>query len=85
MRKRKTKTTEITVEKSDVFVVRKPGRLILAWCAQCAAEVRLCTPEEASALTGVSARVVYRWAEAGKVHYTETAEGLLLVCLNSVS
>jgi excisionase family DNA binding protein len=82
--KKKTKVTEITVERSDVLVVRKSSRAVFAWCGQCAAEVRMCTPEEAATLARVSTRTIYRWVEAGKVHFTETVGGPLLICLNSL-
>jgi excisionase family DNA binding protein len=42
------------------------------------------TPDEAARLAGVTTRTVYRWIEAGKVHFAETPEGLLLVCPNSL-
>lgn len=42
-------------------------------------------PEEASALTGVNARLIYRWADAEMIHYLETPAGALLVCLDSVA
>ena len=37
-------------------------------------------PEEAAALAGLTAREVYRLAEAGSIHFAETADGLLLIC-----
>lgn len=84
MKKRKTRTTEITVEKSEVFVVRKPERLVLAWCPQCAGEARMVTAEEAAATARVSTRTIYALLEAGRIHFTETVDGLLLVCLSSL-
>ena len=42
------------------------------------------TPEEAMALAGENAREIYRWVEAGWVHYTEMPEGSLLVCPDSI-
>ena len=82
--KRKTKTTEITVEKSEVFVVRKCSNVVVAWCEQCNEEVRMITPEQAASMNRVSTRVIYALLETGRIHFTETATGLLLVCLNSV-
>ncbi len=35
-------------------------------------------------LANVSSRTIYRRVEAGEMHYTETEEGLLLVCANSL-
>ena len=42
------------------------------------------TPEEAGLLAGVTARAIYRHAEDGRVHFTETEDGALLVCSGSV-
>jgi excisionase family DNA binding protein len=42
------------------------------------------TPDEAAAVVGVSTRTIYRWIEAEKLHFTETAGGLLTICLNSL-
>jgi hypothetical protein len=41
-------------------------------------------PEEAAAAAGVTVRTVNRWVEAAAVHFDETADGLLLICSNSV-
>ncbi len=32
----------------------------------------------------VPARLIYRWVEAGAVHYQEAADGSLTVCLKSL-
>jgi len=42
------------------------------------------TPEEAAMMAGVSWRTISQWVEEGRVHFTETPEGLLLICINSV-
>lgn len=82
--KKRTKITEITVERSEVFVVGPAKKRVFAWCAQCAAETQLVTQAEAAPFAQVTARTIHHWVEAGRVHVTETAEGLLLVCLNSL-
>jgi predicted site-specific integrase-resolvase len=41
------------------------------------------SPDEAAALVQASPRIIYRWVEAGVVHFTETPEGLL-ICLDSL-
>jgi hypothetical protein len=84
MKTKKTNITEITVERSETFVVRKFSQSIFTWCGQCSADVRMCTPEEAAVLTHVSTRMIYQWIESDRLHFRETPEGLLLVCLNSV-
>jgi excisionase family DNA binding protein len=42
------------------------------------------TADEAATIAKVSSRTIYRRVEAGEMHYTETAEGRLLVCANSL-
>lgn len=78
--KRRKKVTIVT---DEVLVLRRPGRG-LAWCPACAQSVRMLRPEEAGALAGVSSRTIYRWVEAQKVHFAETPDGGLLICLNSL-
>jgi hypothetical protein len=42
------------------------------------------TAEQAAIITGIRARVIYRWVESGMVHSTETPDGETLVCLDSL-
>jgi hypothetical protein len=42
------------------------------------------TPEVAARLASVSPRTIYRWIEAGALHFTETPDGILLVCQASL-
>ena len=42
-------------------------------------------PQEAARIAQVSVREMNRSVEAGQVHFLETAEGLLLVCMNSLA
>lgn len=55
------------------------------WCNQCEAKVSLLRVEDASALVGVTARTIYRWIEAGRLHFAESDKGLVLICANSLS
>ena len=82
------KRTLILQETHEVLSVRRivdaPPRRAPAWCRECAGEVPLLTPEEASLATGLGARAIYRLVEAGLIHFTETAQGLLLVCHSKI-
>ena len=82
---RRKRKTEITVEFEEVFVIRRPRRSIMAWCAECADQVRMVAPDEAATAASVSSRTIYRWVEARRIHFTETPEGFLLICHNSLS
>jgi hypothetical protein len=42
------------------------------------------TVDQAAMLAGVGSRTIFHWVEVGRLHSSETAEGLLLVCLNSL-
>ena len=82
--KRIKRTMEITIERSRSVVASRPHVERTARCPKCLAEVRLVTPDEAGSLAGVSVREVYRWVEAGRVHFIETSEGRLFICANSL-
>jgi excisionase family DNA binding protein len=74
---------EITVETS-LMVIRRGTNLAPVWCDECSSPVQLITPEAAAVLANVSTRTVYRWVEAGQLHFIETAKQAPLICLNSV-
>ena len=42
------------------------------------------TPCEAARLSCGASRTIYRWIEADKLHFVETPEGQLFVCLSSL-
>jgi len=83
-KKRTKKRTEITVETDQVLIIRQRRSGVRAWCDGCAEQVKMARAEEAAALAGVTARTIYRWVEAEKVHFTETPDGSLFICLNSL-
>ena len=81
----KKKVTIITNETHEVLVFRQlPIPPIRAWCAGCGMEAEMISPEQSGLLAEVSVRTVYRWAEAGAVHFAETHDGLLLICQQSL-
>lgn len=82
---KREKKTEVFVETEvEIEVKRRTRRLGPVWCAQCAAPVEMVPPDVAALVAEVSARAVFAWVEAGRIHFTETPEGALLVCLNSL-
>ena len=76
--------TEITIETNQVLVVRRRSQVTLAWCVSCDQRVRMVTPDQAAVVAGVSMRTINRWVEADRLHFTETADGILFVCLISI-
>lgn len=75
----------ITVEIDRVVLISKRESSPTAWCAACASRVRMVTVDEAARLARLSARTIYRWVEAGRLHFTETPDGRLFICLSSLS
>lgn len=80
---KKTRRTKVTVEKERLLVISRQ-RQVAAWCEACGAEVEMVGAEEASLLTSLSQRAIFRLIEAGRLHFSETPRGSLWVCLNSL-
>jgi hypothetical protein len=81
----KTRKTEKTVEIHEFYVVRSASGSLPSLCGECAAGTGIMvSPEQAAAVAHVPARMIYRWVEAGMVHYQEQSDGSLTVCLNSL-
>src|SRR5262245_17685863 len=74
---------EITIETRQVTIIRRHPA-VCAWCAACAEAVQMVTAEQAAVVLGLSVRAIYRQVEQGRFHFTETPEGWLRLCLNSV-
>jgi hypothetical protein len=79
------KRRTITVEIDRVVLVSKHRSGLVAWCAACASRVRMVTADEAAGVAQASSRDIFRWVEADQLHFTETPEGQLFICLNSLA
>lgn len=75
---------EITIERERVLVARGRKRMEV-WCASCGKQVSMMTADDAAIAARVNSRTIFRWVEAGKIHYMETPEGLLFICPYSLS
>jgi hypothetical protein len=80
----RTRRLEITVETDEVLVVRRRTNGPRIRCAQCEHRAGLVTVDQAAAAAGVSSRAIFRSVETGVLHFSETPDGRLLVCLNSL-
>ena len=85
MKTKRTRVTEITVERSELFLINKIRREIFILCAQCAERARMLTPDEAALAAGVAPRTIYSWVEVGRVHFVETPEGNIYICQRSLA
>lgn len=76
---------EIAQETHHLIVLRRRGKAVEAWCRGCAAQVTMVTAEQAALASESSLRQLVKKTETGVLHYQETPEGLLLICLNSLN
>ena len=81
---KRVRTTEVIIERDELLVVRRPRGRVPGWCEACG-ETEFVTPETAALLAGSNTRTVYRLVESGLIHFLETPEGFLLVCLRSLT
>jgi hypothetical protein len=78
------RTTKLTIETRRVLLIRRVKSSRRLRCEECCEVVHFVTAREAAIIANASQRTIYRWAEAGKIHFTETDDDLLLVCFNSL-
>jgi hypothetical protein len=80
---RKTRRAHITIERERLLIVSS-RRSLKKRCELCGAEVRMIDVDQASALAAVTQREVFLRVENGSLHFAETADGVLLICLESL-
>jgi len=78
------KTAKFTIETERVLVIRRRAESRRAMCQGCGQVVDLLTVDEAAAFARISSRSVFRLVEDEGIHFTETVEEVLLICLNSL-
>ena len=81
---KRRKTTEIVVEREQFLVIRKLDNSEPQYCMQCSDRAQMVSVDDAAMIIRVTARAIYQQVEAQQAHFTETADGKLLVCLNSL-
>ena len=80
----KRKKTEVTVERDQILVIKRLDNREPRSCSECGELARMVSVDEAASIAGSTARAIYRQVETGQIHFSETTDGLLLICLNSL-
>jgi hypothetical protein len=83
MRKKRRAEIMIEIDRTIVFTGRYARET--RWCEECAAGVEMITAFEAAQLARVSSHTIFKKAEEGEIHSTLTPEGVLLLCVKSLS
>jgi hypothetical protein len=81
---KKTKRTEVVIEREQVFVIRKLDNRVPQCCPQCRDQAQMVSVDQASSIVRLTARAIYQQVESQRVHYAETPDGKLLICLSSL-
>ena len=75
---------EISIEFEEIVVIRSPDRPFVSWCGDCGERVPMLAADLAARIARVSARTIFRWVEAGRLHFKENEGGSLLICAISL-
>ncbi|GEM_PF-1102111 len=75
---------EISVERTRVFDANRCETTSTDWCERCGEPVQMVTLGEALAIKGMSSRTIHRLIEADELHFAETENGSIRVCLTSL-
>ena len=82
----KNRKTEKAVEIHEFYVVRTTSGSLPALCDECATDdAFMVTPEQAALVTHIPLRMIYRLIESAAVHFRETPNGSVIVCLKSLT
>ena len=77
---KKSRRTRTSVEVREVVVIRRSRTRNRILCPECSGAAALLTVEEAVKISAISSRAIFRLIEEGEVHFTETVDGLTLIC-----
>ena len=79
------KRREERIEIHERLIVRTASGVASRAVRRCSSgDSLLLSPDQASSLTGIPARLIYRWVEAGAIHYRELPNGKLTVCIKTL-
>lgn len=80
-----TTRTEIIVETHEVMVIRRRSKALKPSCPICGDETTMLSLDEATAIFGLSTLEICQLVNEKKIHFTETAIRVLLVCPESLA
>jgi hypothetical protein len=77
--------TEITIETHEVTVIHLSQlQTAMACCKRCQTMLTHFSVLRAAAILGLGETAIFRLIESQQLHGTETADGRLLICANSL-
>jgi hypothetical protein len=77
------KRTRISIE-TDSLLILRGQHLLRSWCPQCGAETEMIALNELGVVSNLPPADVQAWMESSDLHHIRTADGVALICLNSM-
>jgi len=77
--------TEVVIETTEVYVIKRRRLVFRAWCEDCGREVSLVPPAEAALLTFREPATIYSLIDERKIHFRIfEPERTPFICLTSL-
>jgi len=77
------KQTKVTIEHDSLLVLR--GRTSRrAWCALCAKEREMIALDDTAIISNLDRPALEEWLNSEGLHRSQTPDGSILICLNSL-
>ncbi|HEX8290031.1 MAG TPA: hypothetical protein VF556_18765 [Pyrinomonadaceae bacterium] len=76
--------TEVFIETSETFIVKRNRTFVRAWCEDCGQEVSMVLLPEAALLTGYAVEKILSMMENRRVHFSYLKPETPSVCLRSL-
>jgi hypothetical protein len=84
-RKSMAKTrTEVFIETSEIFIIKRQRTFVRAWCAGCGREVSMLPLQQAALLTGHSVEAIRSMMESQRIHVRYQNLESPRICLRSL-
>jgi hypothetical protein len=77
------KQTRITIE-TDSLLVLKGRSSLRAWCPECQAESEVISIDSVGVISNLAPPELEAWIESEDLHRSQSADGSVLICLNSL-
>lgn len=76
--------TEVFIETSETFVIKRKRTFVRTWCEECQREVSMLPLQEAALLTGHDVKEIRSMMENRRVHFSYLKPETPSVCLRSL-
>lgn len=76
--------TEVFIETSEIFIVKRKRAFVRTWCQDCEREVSMLPLQEAALLTGHDVNAIRSMMENQSVHFCYLKSETPSVCLRSL-